>query len=374
MQRTKEGIMRQIPYVNFPAQFAEEKAELMAIAERVLSTGMFVGGPEVDALENDLVKVCNTRYVVALNSGTDALVLGMKVLGIGPGDEVITPPNSFVSSTAAIVAVGATPVFADVCDDQNIDPAAVEMAISPKTKAIMPVHLTGRIANMDILTAIAKKYGLAIVEDAAQSFGSKYNNAPSGSFGNIGCFSAHPLKNLNAVGDAGFVTTNDKGIADRLRLLRNHGLADRNTVVEWGTVSRMDTLQAAILRYRLTRLDGVIQARRENAKRYSTGLANQPVFIPPCQPHEYNTFHVFVIQVDRRDELIKYLKGCGIETGIHYPIPIHLQPVATDMGYKVGSMPNTERQAGRILSLPINQYVSAEDIDWVIAGIKEFYK
>ncbi len=364
--------MRQVPYINFSAQFAEEKADLMAIVERVFQRGELVGGSAIDVLEDALAKICGTRHAVALNSGTDALTLGMKALGLGPGDEIITPPNSFVASTAAIIAIGATPVFADVRDDQNIDPMAVEAALSPRTAAIMPVHLTGRAADMDPLQKIADRHGLAIVEDAAQSIGCKYKDRPSGSFGQIGCFSAHPLKNLNAAGDAGFLVTDDEAIARKVRLLGNHGLADRNTVVSWGTVSRMDVLQAEILFYRLHKLDQIILARRSNAECYRASLSAVPIYIAPCQDSEFNTFHLFVVQTERRDELMACLGKQGIATGIHYPVPVHLQPAAAGLGYKKGSFPHCERQAEQILSLPVNQYLSAEDIDWVSRSIKEF--
>ena len=365
--------MRAVPYVNFPAQFAEEKNQLLAIAERVMAKGEFVGGAPIEALEVELAAICGVEHSVALNSGTDALILGMRALGIGPRDEVITPPNSFVASTAAIASLGARPVFADVRDDQNIDPSAVEAVITPRTKAIMPVHLAGRMADMIALGAIAEKHGIALVEDAAQSIGSELCGQRSGSFGHIACFSAHPLKNLNAIGDAGFLVTDDEQIAARVRLLRNHGLIDRDTVVEWGTVSRMDVLQAEVLRFRLAGLNRVIDTRRRNANRYRAGLDGLPVFVPPCRNEEFNTFHLFVIQTDGRDDLQNHLADRQIGTGVHYPVPIHLQPAAKPLGYKTGSMPVCERQAQRILSLPINQFVSSADIDWVIASIKEFY-
>jgi dTDP-4-amino-4,6-dideoxygalactose transaminase len=220
--------------------------------------------------------------------------------------------------------------------------------------------------------ALAERHGLAVVEDAAQSIGSRYDGRPAGSFGHIGCFSAHPLKNLNAAGDAGFLTTGDEQVARRVRLLRNHGLIDRNTVVEFGTVSRLDGLQAEILRFRLSRLPAVIERRRANAARYRDRLAGLPVANAPCRAIEFNTFHVFVIQADRRDALQAALAEGGIGTGIHYPVPIHLQPAAAGLGYPAGSMPAAERQAGRILSLPINQYVTAADIDYVAELIGRF--
>jgi dTDP-4-amino-4,6-dideoxygalactose transaminase len=365
--------MRQVPYVNFGAQFAQERAEIAALVERVFGRGEFVGGGAVDAIEAELGSYVGVRHVVALNSGTDALILGMRALGLKAGDEVITPPNSFVASTAAIVAVGATPVFADVRADQNIDPDAIAAAITPRTRAIMPVHLTGRVADMRPIMEMADRLGLAVIEDAAQSVGSRYEERQAGSFGTIACFSAHPLKNLNAAGDAGFLATDDADIARQVRLLRNHGLVDRNTVEVWGTVSRMDVLQAELLRLRLARLDEVIERRRRNAETYRRLLADAPVFIPPCRNQEFNTFHVFVIQADRRDELQAFLAKEGIGTAIHYPVPIHLQPAAHALGHRRGDFPVTERQADRILSLPIHQFLSDEDQDYVAERIRAFY-
>ncbi|TAN53164.1 MAG: DegT/DnrJ/EryC1/StrS family aminotransferase, partial [Rhodospirillales bacterium] len=364
--------MTPVPYVDLAAQYRAEKDAVLGAVQAVLERGEYVGGAVVEALEADLSAYFEGRQVVALNSGTDALILGMKALGIGSGDEVITPPNSFVASTAAIVAVGATPVFADVLPDQNIDPQAVAAAITPRTKAIMPVHLTGRIADMDPLMELADRHGLAVVEDAAQAIGSRYLGKLSGTFGHFGAFSAHPLKNLNACGDAGFLVTSDSQVAARVRLLRNHGLADRNTVAEWGTVSRLDVIQAAILQSRLTRLDALIARRRANAALYQELLAGLPVFVPPCRDIEFNTFHTFVVQLDRRDEAQAYLSRHGIGTAIHYPVPIHLQPAAAGLGYKLGGFPVCETQAKRILTLPVNQGLGAAEIQHVVAALKGF--
>ena len=363
---------RAVPYVDFEAQYESEREELLACCEAVFARGDFVGGEAIDRFEQEAARLIGVRHVIAVASGTDALILGMRALGIGPGDEVITPPNSFVASTSSIIAVGATPVFADVRADGNIDPAAVAAAVRPRTKAIMPVHLTGRIADMAPIMEIAEKNGLAIVEDAAQSIGSRYDGRMAGSFGQIGCFSAHPLKNVNAAGDAGFVATNDAGVAERLRLARNIGLADRNTVTTWGRVSRMDTLQAAILSMRLKRLPWIIKRRRENAAVYRIKLAGT-VFNPPCRPIEFNTFHTFVVQTDRRDELLAHLASRGIGTAIHYPVPIHLQPAARDLGYRRGDFPVCEAQAGCILTLPIHQYLSEDDLLYVADEILGFH-
>jgi dTDP-4-amino-4,6-dideoxygalactose transaminase len=365
---------RTISYALLERQYEHEKDEIFKVQKSLFETGQFILGSVVEELEIELAKFCGVKYCVTLNSGTDALILGMIAAGIGPGDEVITPPNSFVASTAAIIHVGAKPIFVDVRGDQNIDPGLIEKAITNKTKAIMPVHLTGRIAAMREIQSLAKKYGLLIVEDAAQCFGSQYHGSFSGSFGDIGCFSAHPLKAFNACGDAGFMTTNNEEIYARVKRVRAHGMIDRNTVQEWGWVSRLDTIQAAILRMRLTKIEKYIQDRRKNVELYRELLNPEFVFIPPCKDFEYNSFQTFVIQVDRRDELQKYLLDKGIQTSIHYPIPIHLQPVAKSLGYAEGTMPVTELQAKRILSLPVSQFLAEEEIVYISEKINEFYK
>ena len=362
-----------IPYVNLPAQGREQLEDLKKILEQVVLKGSFVGThDDLAGLEKRLAAYCGTEEAVALNSGTDALFLSMKVAGIGEGDEVITPPNSFVASTATIIQVGAKPVFADVLADQNVDPEKVARAITPRTKAIMPVHLTGRVSQMDEIMELANKHGLVVIEDAAQSIGSMYKGRLAGSIGHFGCFSAHPLKNLNALGDGGFVTTNDKAAAARMRRLRAHGMADRATIDEWGLVSRMDTLQAAFLNYRLDKLPDIIAKRRENAALYQNLLRHEKIFVPACRNEEFNTFHTFVIQVDRRDELQAHLKNIGIKTAIHYPVPIHLQPAASSLGHKMGDFPMTERQADRILTLPVNQYMSKTDVETVASEVLAF--
>ena len=364
---------RRIGYVNLPAQFEEERTEIMQAVEAVFSRGDFIGGAAVGKLEEELSSYLGSPHVVTLNSGTDALILAMRALDIGPGDEVITPPNSFVASTAAIIAVGATPVLADVLPDQNIDPAAVEAAVTPWTKAIMPVHLTGRMADMNPLMAIASKHALAVIEDSEQAVGSTYDGRMSGTIGTFGCFSAHPLKNLNAAGDAGFLVTADAELAARIRRLRNHGLVNRSDVQEWGIVSRLDTLQAEVLRIRLRHLPSVIERRRRNAAQYRTELAGLPLFIPPCRNIEFNTFHTFVVQTDRRNDFQRYLADKGIETAIHYPVPIHLQPAAAHLGHGRGAFPVTERQADQILTLPVNQFLSAADISYICATAREYF-
>ena len=357
--------MYKIPYVNLAAQWQDEKEELLPIIENILASGQYIASSVVDEFENKAAKICNTKHCVALNSGTDALVFGLAAMGVKRGDEVITPPNSFVASTSAITHLGAKPVFVDVLPDQNIDPSKIEAAITEKTKAIMPVHLTGRMARMDEIRDIAIKYNLQIIEDSAQAIGSKYLDIPSGKWVKVGCFSSHPLKNLNACGDGGFLVTDDDEIANKIRILRTHGMIDRNTVKHFGYVSRMDSIQAAILNYRIEKLHLVTEKRRCNAELYYKLLDRNKIFIPGQRSEEYNTFHTFVIQVENRDLLKEKLAEVGIETGIHYPIPIHLQPASVGLGYSEGDFCVTEKQAKRILTLPVNQYLKKNEIEYI---------
>jgi dTDP-4-amino-4,6-dideoxygalactose transaminase len=362
-----------IPYVNLVAQWQDDREELLPIIDELLGSGQYIGGDEVDKFEKNMAELCQVKYAVALNSGTDALTLGLHLNGIGRGDEVITPPNSFIASTAVIIHLGAKPVFVDVLPDQNIDPDKIEAAITEKTKAIMPVHLTGRGCNMDPIMQIANKHGLTIVEDAAQAIGSKYKGKPSGSIGDVGCFSTHPLKNLNACGDGGFLTTNDEKIYAKANSLRNHGMADRDSVDNFGYVSRMDNLQAAILNYRLKKLDEIIDRRRQNAQSYLKYIETDEIFIPPEKEYEFNTYHTFVIQLKKRNELKEFLLKQGIEAAIHYPSPIHLQPAAKRLGYKLGDFPVTEKQAEMILTLPVNQSLGQSEIERICAAINDYY-
>ncbi|MCG3770117.1 MAG: dTDP-3-amino-3,4,6-trideoxy-alpha-D-glucose transaminase [Nitrosomonadaceae bacterium] len=363
----------QVPYVDIPAQWVEDRDRLLPVIERVLGSGNYILGDAVEQFESAVARFCEVQHCVAVNSGTDALMLALSALGIGRGDEVITPPNSFISSTAAVAHLGATPVFVDVMGDQSINPEAVRKAITPKTKAIMPVHLTGRLCRMDELETLSEESGVPIVEDSAQSIGSRFLGRPSGSWGVAGCFSGHPLKNLAAIGDAGFLVTSSPTVAEHARRLRNHGLVDRNIVQSFGVVSRLDSLKAAILLYRLERLDSVISRRRFNAAHYFAVLTGSDVALPFEREPEYNTYHTFVIQVDERDRLKNYLESHGVGTTIHYPVPIHLQPAARRYHYERGSFPVCEEQANRILSLPIHQHLRPEEIEYVASCIRNFY-
>ena len=364
--------MKKINYVNLSAQWNSEKKFLLPVINSVLNSGSYVNSSEIEKFEKKIAKLCNTKYCVALNSGTDALVCGLKSLGIKKGDEVITPPNSFIASTAAIVHIGAKPVFVDVLQDQNIDPIKIEKAITSKTKAIMPVHLTGRMAKMDAINKISKKYNIKVIEDAAQSIGSFYKKKISGSWGDIGCFSTHPLKNLNAMGDGGFITTDNKKIYLNIKLMRNHGIENRNKVKKFGYVSRMDSLQAAILLHRLTKLDFYIKKRRDNAKIYFKNINNIQIVLPTENEFEFNTYHTFVIMTKKRDALRDFLMKQNIETAIHYPIPIHLQPASKYLKYKKGDFPIAEKQSNQILTLPIHQFLTKKQILYVCDMINKF--
>ncbi len=360
-----------IPYVNLSYQNSKYKKTLTSIFKKILDSGEYVGGKEVIDFEKNISKFCKSKFAVALNSGTDALTLAMYVCGVRKGDEVITTPNSFIASTATIAHLGAKPVFVDVLDDQNIDTNKIERVITKKTKCIMPVHLTGRMADMKNILRISKKYNLKIIEDAAQSVGSKLNEKFSGTYGDIGCFSAHPLKNLNAIGDAGYLVTNNKKYYEKIKDLSNHGMTNRDIVKSFGYVSRMDNLQAAFLNFKLKNLNNVIKKRRSNYNVYKKYLSEK-VFFPIEKKEEVNTYHTFVIQIKNRDKLKRFLLKNKIMTSIHYPIPIHLQPASKKFGYKLGDFPITENQSKKILTLPIHQDLKKKDIIRICRLINKF--
>ncbi len=363
-----------IPYVNIKKQYKSEKKKLSKIIDKTLSSGSWVGGTEIDKFEKKISSLCNTKYCISLNSGTDALTMALHLLGVRKGDEVITPPNSFIASTSVIVHLGAKPVFVDVKNDQNIDETLIEKKINKKTKAIMPVHLTGRMCAMDKIMSIAKKHNIPVIEDCAQSIMSKYKGRMSGSWGDVGCFSAHPLKNLNAIGDAGYLTTNNKSLYLKIKNLRTHGMDEnRDNVKRFGYVSRMDNLQAAILNFRLKNLSKIISIRRKNVELYLDSLNLDKVYFPKEKINEFNTYHTFVIQVEDRDKLKKYLKQKGIDTAIHYPVPIHLQTASKFLRHAKGDFPATEEQSKNILTLPINQFLKKNEIRYISNLVNNFY-
>ena len=362
-----------VPFIDLQQRFEEEREELLACVERVLAKGHFVLTPEVAEFEADVVRYTGAKHCIGLNSGTDALMMALWALGVGKGDEVITTPISFVATTGSIVHVGATPVYADVRDDQNIDPAEIEKKITPRTKAIMPVHWGGRIAEMDAILDIAKRHKLLVIEDSAQTMEAYYKGRHGGTIGNAGAISAHPLKNLNALGDGGFLLTSDDEVAKKVRLYRNHGLQDRDTCVMYGVNSRLDTLNAEVLKFRLGRLKDVVARRRRNVALYCQHIRAKQVFIPPCLPHEEHAYVMFIVQAENRDGLQKYLMENGIQTLVYYGTALHLHPAAAKLGYKRGDFPVAERMADRVLALPHHQNLAAEDIRYVADAVNAFY-
>lgn len=364
-----------VPFVDIAAQHASIRDELLVAIGRVIDSGMYVLGKEVEEFERRFADLCGVRYAVGLNSGTDALIFALRALGVGPGDEVITAANSFIASAGCAALVGARPVLADVGDDYNLDPDSLERAITPRTKAIIPVHLTGRPAKMDQILRIAEAHGLPVIEDAAQAVCATYRGRPVGSLGKVGCFSLHPLKTLSALGDGGVLTTNDLTIYEEVKILRNLGLHTRDNATVWSGNSRLDTIQAAALLVKLEHIEAWTERRREHARQYRDILSGLPqVQAPNEEPHERAVYQVFKIMADDRDALQQYLSDHGIGSAVHYAVPMHLQTVAAELGYKVGDFPVTERQAKQILSIPVYHTLDASDVEHVGETIRAFYR
>lgn len=343
---------------------------------KLLKTGEFTLGPAVQQFESKFAQVCQTKYAVGVNSGTDALFLSLKALGIGSGDEVITMPNTFIATVGAIAASGAKPVFVDCNEEYVINPDLIERAITPKTKAIIPVHYAGHPAEMGKILEIAKKHQLLVVEDACQAISSSIDGKKTGSFGLTGAFSLHPLKNINVWSDGGIITTNSKELYDKLILLRNHGMANRDEYEIFGYNSRLDTMQAVVGLHLIKDLEKITNKRIENARMYDEGLSELADYVtmPPRRKNVRYVYHLYIIQVQRRDQLLAYLQENGIEAKVHYPIPLHLQNCAKYLGYKRGDFPVAEEQARNIITLPAHQHISKKQIEYVLDKIKKFYK
>jgi dTDP-4-amino-4,6-dideoxygalactose transaminase len=340
--------------------------------QEVGRSGMYIMGDRLASFERAAASYLGVKHAIGVSDGSNALFLTMKALGIGPGDEVITAPNSFLASAWTIVAVGAKPVFADVAEDMNLDPARLEDAITPRTRGVMPVHITGRPANMGPINEIADKHGLFVLEDAAQAIGARYHGKRVGGLGTAAGFILHPLKNLGVYGDGGLITTDDSELATKLGKLRNHGLINRDECESWGYNSRLDPMQAAFAELKLAHLDGWNARCRAIAATYRTGLEGL-VTVPRDQQHEECVYHNFIIRTDPRDELMKHLLEQGVDTRIHYPIPIHLQKAASDLGYREGSFPRTESDARRMISLPIYPELTDAEIDYVVQSVRSFF-
>lgn len=343
-----------VPFVDLGAQRVSLDGELERACARVLARGDYILGADVAAFEQEFARYCGVEHAIGVDSGTAALELALRAYGVGPGDEVITAANTFVATTFAIAHTGARVVLVDVDPDTHLlDPDAVATAITPRSRAIVPVHLYGQCADMDAIGALAKKHGLVVIEDAAQAHGARYRGRPAGSLGDAAAFSFYPAKNLGAAGDGGIVVTGDAAIAERIQLLRNYGQREKYRSEFLGHNHRLDTLQAAVLRVKLPHLDAWNQARRMHAAHYHQALDGLPVTRPFGHSDNEHVWHLYVIRTRERDRVRARLDDEGVSTGIHYPIPIHLQPAHADLGYRLGDFPVTERNAEEILSLPM---------------------
>ena len=343
-----------VPYLDLKAQYRSIKPEIDAAIARVLDSCQFVLGAEVASFENDFASYCGADECIALNSGTSALHLALLAAGIGPGDEVITVPFTFVASVAAVIYAGARPVLVDIDPlSFTMDPALIEAAITPRTKAILPVHLYGQTADMDPIVEIARRHNLLVIEDAAQAHGAKYKGRRAGSIGDIACFSFYPGKNLGAYGEGGAVTTSNPEYARTIRMLRDWGQDRKYHHLLRGYNYRMEGLQGAILGVKLRHLDRWTEARKAIVQKYNTLLANCEVETPTEMTWAYHVYHVYTLRANDRDSLHAALSAEGIQTGIHYPVPVHLQPAYADLGYGLGAFPHSEKAAAHVLSLPL---------------------
>jgi dTDP-3-amino-2,3,6-trideoxy-4-keto-D-glucose/dTDP-3-amino-3,4,6-trideoxy-alpha-D-glucose/dTDP-2,6-dideoxy-D-kanosamine transaminase len=362
-----------VRYSYLGQQFAEPDEILAAIRE-VVGDGSFTLGPAVAAFEAKFAALIGAPHAIGVGSGTDAIKIPLRALGIGPGDEVITAANTFVATVGAIAEVGATPVFVD-CDDSfcmNVD--ALETAITPRTRAILPVHFTGETVDMPRLMAIAARHGLAVVEDACQAILGEASGKRAGTFGIVGSFSLHPLKNLNVWGDAGVIVTGDDAFAAKLRLLRNHGLSNRDEVEVLGYNSRLDSVQAVVGSWLIGQTTAITEQRIANAAYYDAAFATIPgVRVPPRRPDAKRVFHLYMIFAERRDALYAHLRERGIGAKIHYPIPIYRQRALAHLGLHEGDFPVTDRHAREIVSFPVDQHLSRAEQNAVIAAVRAFY-
>jgi dTDP-4-amino-4,6-dideoxygalactose transaminase len=360
-----------IPYVDLKAQYRAIKPEIDAAIGRVLESAQFVLGEEVAAFEREFARFCGTREAVAVNSGTSALHLALLAAGVGPGDEVVTVPFTFVATAAAVVYAGARPVFVDIEPrTYNMDPDRLERAITPRTRAILPVHLYGHPAEMSAILEIAARRGLPVIEDAAQAHGATYKGRPCGSMGQLAAFSFYPGKNLGAYGEGGAVVTSDAALAQTIRVLRDWGQERRYEHAVKGFNYRMDGIQGAILRVKLTRLDRWIELRRQRAADYGRLFAGTGIGLPLEEPGCRHVYNVFAVRLRDRDATRAYLQEHGVQTGVHYPIPIHLQPAYRDLGYRAGDFPVSEAAAREVLSLPIFPELTLEQVETVASAVR----
>lgn len=367
-----------VPMLDLRAQHAALRDEIRAAIERVVESQHFILGPEVAAFEEELAAYSQCQSGIGVSSGTDALLVALMAVGVGPGAEVITTPYSFFATTAAIVRLGATPVFVDIDPaTYNLDPMELAAKITPRTQAILPVHLFGQMAEMDAILGVAAQYNLVVIEDAAQAVGAEVGGRRAGSWGKLGCFSFYPSKNLGGYGDGGMVVTNDPGLAERIRILRQQGAQPKYHHQWVGGNFRLDALQAVVLRAKLPYLDGWTACRQDHAATYrrlfrAAGL-DGVLALPEERPAARHTYHQFVLRCPRRDALMAHLKAHKIGHEVYYPVPIHLQASLADLHYGVGSFPHSERAAQESLAIPIHPALSEADLEHVVRVIAAFY-
>jgi len=363
-----------VPYNYLPKQFSNRK-DIFDEWEELTHTSEFTLGPRVERFERNFASFVGAKFCVSTNNGTDALILGLKSLGIAKGDEVITPPNSFYATTGAIVACGATPVFVDVEERYQLDPSKIEAAITPRTRAILPVYWGGASPDMTEICRIAEKHNLYVVEDACMAIGGSHKGTSGGRFGDIGAYSMHPLKSLNVMGDGGMLVTDNQDLYDWMIQYRNHGMKDRDHIVRWGVNMRLQPLQAIVADIELKKIPSIIEERNGNARYLDANLAGlgTKIVIPTRNSYDVETYSLYMILCEKRDELLKHLQKKRIDAKIHYPVPLHLQEAAKELGYGRGSFPVTEAQASTVITLPAHQFLDVSQLDYMVSSIKEFY-
>jgi dTDP-4-amino-4,6-dideoxygalactose transaminase len=370
----KSKMSFKVPYNYLPEQFSDHQ-KFFELWKPVLESGEFTLGPFVEKFESKFASYMGSKYCLATNNGTDALILALRALGIEKGDEVITPCNSFYATTGAIVAVGATPVFADVDDRYQLRISEIKRLLTKNTKMILPVHWAGASPDLNEINKIASENNLSVVEDACMAIGGNINGKKSGTFSDIGAFSMHPLKSLNVAGDGGMVLTNDEKLYSWMKTYRNHGMSDRDTIQFWGVNMRIQPLQAVIADYFLDFVDEFIEKRNKNASYLDSLLTDltSEIKLPPRPRGFYETFSLYMIQANNRDLLLEYLVANGIEAKIHYPTPLHLQPASKKLGLNTEALIAAETQASKLLTLPIHQYLEKHQIEYMFTTIAKFY-
>ena len=364
-----------VPFSYLDRQFADVDGYLADIRQLVVS-GDFTLGKALTEFETRFAAHLGVRHAIGVGSGTDAIAMALKMLGIGPGDEVITCANTFIATVGAIVMTGARPVLVDSENGYVMDVGRLEGAITPRTKAIVPVHYTGNMVDMPAVMALAGKHGIPVVEDACQAIGASVNGRKAGAWGVAGAFSFHPLKNLNVWADGGMIVTSDDGLAAKLRLYRNHGLQNRDEVASFGINCRLDTLQAVIGNRLIDQIGPITTARQKHAAMLDTAFAGMKdvIDVPVRRTGVEHVFHLYIIRVQERDALLKYLNAHGVEAKIHYPIPVHLQPAARSLGYGEGAFPVAERHSRTAITLPAHQHLTVSELEYTVDQVKQFFR